>query len=173
MRVVKHMNKETGFTVIELMVTLAVAVVLVTMAVPAFNTFMQNNRITAQANDLLTALNASRDEALKRRATVTICSSSDGSTCSGNWHDGWIVFTDDNADSIVDVGTDEVLRVWGGLQGGSTISSAATSLRYDGIGLVNSSATFQLRIPGCKGNLARDISVSVTGQPSVTHSACS
>ncbi|MDH3872280.1 MAG: GspH/FimT family pseudopilin [Gammaproteobacteria bacterium] len=166
------MNKETGFTVIELMVTLAVALVLVTMAVPAFNTFMQNNRITAQANDLLTAINASRDEALKRRATVTICSSSDGSSCTGNWHDGWIVFTDDNADSVVN-GTDQVLRVWGALTGGATLSSAQTSLRYDGIGLVNSSTTFQLRIPGCKGNLARDISVSVTGQPSVTHSACS
>jgi type IV fimbrial biogenesis protein FimT len=166
------MKKQTGFTVIELMVTLAVAVVLVTMAVPAFNSFMQNNRITAQANDLLTAINASRDEALKRRATVTICSSSDGSSCTGNWHDGWIVFTDDNADSIVN-GADQVLRVWGGLAGGATISSAQASLRYDSIGLVNSSTTFQLRIPGCKGNLARDISVSVTGQPSVTRSACS
>lgn len=166
------MRNETGFTVIELMVTLAVAVVLLTMAVPAFNTFVQNNRITAQANDLVTAINLSRDEALKRRSTVTVCSSADGSSCAGNWHDGWIVFTDDNADSVVN-GTDQVLRAWGALAGGATITTTPTSLRYSGIGLVNTGAVFQLRIPDCTGNLARDISVSVTGQPSVTHSACS
>jgi type IV fimbrial biogenesis protein FimT len=166
------MKKETGFTAIELMVTLAVAVVLITMAIPAYNTFVQNNRITAQANDLVTAINLSRDEALKRRTTVTICSSADGSTCAGNWHDGWIVFTDANADSTVN-GTDQVLRVWGALTGGATITTTPAALRYSQIGLVNTGAVFQLRIPGCTGNLARDINVSVTGQPSVSHSACS
>jgi type IV fimbrial biogenesis protein FimT len=166
------MKKETGFTVIELMVTLSVAVVLVTMAVPAFNTFVQNNRITVQANDLVTAINLSRDEALKRRTTVTVCSSADGASCGGDWHDGWIIFTDADADSTVDVGTDQVLRAWGALAGGATITTIPTSLRYSGIGLVNTNAVFQLRIPDCKGNLARDINVSVTGQPSVSHSAC-
>ncbi len=172
MRVGRHIKKEAGFTVIELMVTVAVAVVLLTMAVPAFHTFVQNNRITAQTNDLVTAINLSRDEALKRRATVTVCSSADGSSCAGNWHDGWIVFTDANANSTVDAGTDQVLRVWGALDGGATINGAPASLRYSQIGLVNTGALFQLRIPDCTGNLARDISVSVTGQPSVSHLAC-
>jgi type IV fimbrial biogenesis protein FimT len=165
------MKKEIGFTAIELMVTLAVAVVLISMAVPAYNAFVQNNRITAQANELVTAINLSRDEALKRRTTVTVCSSADGSTCTGNWQDGWIVFTDANADSTVN-GTDQVLRVWEALTGGATITTTPAALRYSNIGLVNTSAVFQLRIPGCTGNLARDINVSVTGQPSVSHSAC-
>ena len=55
------MKNENGFTLVELMITLAVAVIFVALAVPAFHDFVQRNRISAQANELVTAINLARD----------------------------------------------------------------------------------------------------------------
>lgn len=81
-----------GFTLIELVVTMAIAIILVAVAVPSFRLVTQNSRMTTQVNDLISDMNFARSEAIKRRAPVSICTSSDGATCSGgNWKDGRIV----------------------------------------------------------------------------------
>ena len=111
-----------GFTLIELMVTLAVAAVLITVAVPNFRMFMVNNRLASQANDLITALSVARSEAVKRGGNVTVCASSDGATCTGTWAQGWIVR---------DAGG--VIQVQRGLSGSSTLSggtNVASTLTY-------------------------------------------
>lgn len=79
-----------GFTLIELLVTLAVAAILLTVAVPNFQMFVMNNRMASQANDLITALNMARSEAVKRAANVMVCT---GTACPGavSWTQGWIV----------------------------------------------------------------------------------
>ena len=169
-----------GFTLIELLITIVIATILVALTVPAFHTFVQNNRITAQVNELVTALTLTRSEAVKRKQTVSICSSSDVSTCTGNWNQGWIIFTDDNSNGAVDAGTDVVLRVWEGLAGGATLTAENPStttpiqfIRFDRLGSANISANFELRIPDCKGNQARDILLLVTGRTSVSQVNCS
>lgn len=94
-----------GFTLIELMVTLAVLAIIVGIAMPAFRGLMNANRLTAQANELIGAMQLARTEAIKRNARVSFCGSSDGTTCvqdSGAWSQ-WLVMVDaDN--SIVQVG---------------------------------------------------------------------
>jgi type IV fimbrial biogenesis protein FimT len=169
------MKMHAGFTLVELLITIVIATILVALTVPAFHTFVQNNRITAQVNELVTALTLTRSEAVKRKQTVSICSSSDVSTCTGNWNQGWIIFTDDNSNGAVDAGTDVVLRVWEGLAGGATLTetaAGATFIRFDRLGSANISANFELRIPDCKGNQARDILLLVTGRTSVSQVNC-
>jgi type IV fimbrial biogenesis protein FimT len=87
----------TGFTLVELMATLAVSLIVLTLGIPGFSTLLANNQMTASTNDLVTHLHYARSEAVKRGVPVSVCASSDGQTCASSyeWGSGWIVFTDD------------------------------------------------------------------------------
>jgi type IV fimbrial biogenesis protein FimT len=91
-RAAGHMS---GFTIVELMITVGVASILLAVAVPSFNQLMVTNRLTTQANDFVSAINFARSEAIKRNASVSLCrvGSATGTTCAtsaGNWSN-WIV----------------------------------------------------------------------------------
>ena len=78
-----HARVEGGFTLIELVITLAVLAIIVTLALPAFTALINGNRLTAQANELVADLQSARMEAIKRNRPVTLCPSADNVTCSG------------------------------------------------------------------------------------------
>lgn len=71
-----------GFTIVELMITIAVAAVLLVIAVPSFNTIINSNRLTTAANNLVNALNTARMEAIKRNASVQFCSNTTANNTS-------------------------------------------------------------------------------------------
>ena len=100
-------RRDAGFTLLELLITVTIATALLVLGLPSMQQALNDNRMTAQANDLATALNLARSEAVKRKLRVSVCPSSDGANCAGPWDGGWIVFTDADADGQ----PDEVLRV--------------------------------------------------------------
>ena len=107
------MKFSRGFTLIELMVTLAVAAILLTVAVPNFREFIERNRVSSHTNMMVGALQLARSEAIKRGANLVIlCKSSNGSSCSSsaNWRDGWLLFANKDADKTYTAGTDELIR---------------------------------------------------------------
>lgn len=165
------MKRYRAFTIIELMLTLAVAAILATVAAPSFWNVIQNSRATTQANELVTAINFARSEAVKRGLTVSLCSSSDQATCddSNDWSVGWIVFRDTGGANPV---VDEVLRVWDAPDG-TPVLTGPTSLRYRAQGDVINAGQFSLELPGCSGDRARDIDVNAAGRPTVTRVNCS
>jgi len=172
------MRTQTGFTLIELMVTIAVVAILLTVGVPSFRSLTQNNRMATQANELMAALTLARSEAVKRGASVTVCSSTDQASCAGsnNWATGWIVFADSDADATVD-GGDTIVRTWAALTGGSTLSTGgggATSITFQSSGLTNLGANvaFALSTSGCTGTNARTITVIQTGRATAAAVAC-
>ncbi len=109
--------RQSAFTLIELMVTLAVAVIVLTVGVPGLQSFFVNSRLTTQTNQLVSALNLARCEAIKRGVWVTVCksanptASSPSCAASGGWEQGWVVFVDSSNIGTIDAG-EPVLRVF-------------------------------------------------------------
>lgn len=168
--------RQNGFTLLELMITVAIAAILLAVAIPSFQSVMSSNRITSQTNNFLADLAVARSEALKRGTGVSICASSNGTSCSGtattDWSTGWIVFTDSGTVGSVD-GSDTVLRVGDTLRGGvaltSTSGSAQGYIRYSPSGSVTTTNSFTL----CKsGMTGRTIAISLTGRASAQNLAC-
>lgn len=91
-------RSEGGFTLMELFTTLLVVGVLTAIAVPNMRPFIQNNRLTSAANDLLRSFQVARTEAIKRQQNVVVCASANptasAATCSYGAFTGWIVFQD-------------------------------------------------------------------------------
>jgi type IV fimbrial biogenesis protein FimT len=159
------MNRTDGFTLIELMVTLALAVILLALAVPSFRNTVQNNRATTTANELLTALSTARSEAIKRNETISLCSSANGTSCasSTNWATGWIMLD----------GSGSVLRVWSAPDGSPTITGPSASVQFDVTGAANAGTTYQVQFPECTGDQKRTITLLPTGVADVSTSTCS
>lgn len=145
--------RQRGYTLIELVVTVAVAIILVAVAMPTFWTLIEDNRLTAQANDFVTDAYVARGEAVSRGRRVTMCrcvSDSTGKcvdasgdfTCNTsagtNWDQGWIVFVDADEDAEHDGTTEQVIRLHNRLPaeldliGGNTV---ADYISFNGRGL--------------------------------------
>ena len=99
------MKRERGFTLLELMITLAIGGILLSMAVPALQSFTNNAKRSSAVNDFVSSMHLARNTAITTNARVTICASSDATNCGGvTWDKGWIVFNDFNSNQSVDVG---------------------------------------------------------------------
>lgn len=153
-----------GFTLIELMVTIAVLAILLTIAVPNFQTFVMNSRMASQTNDLITALSLARSEAVKRAANVTVCASSDGATCTGGWEAGWIVH--DSAGNV--------LRSYAALSGASTLTGSVNQVVFRAAGATTlaASTTLTLCPPSPAVVQGRAIQIERTGRTRFAPVAC-
>ncbi|MGH8534264.1 MAG: GspH/FimT family pseudopilin, partial [Gammaproteobacteria bacterium] len=89
---------DQGFTLVELMMTVAVLAIALSVGMPAMGDFVKNSRLVTQTNDFIASFQLARSEAIKRGARVTLCKSSDGALCDatadGRWGIGWITFVD-------------------------------------------------------------------------------
>lgn len=123
-------TRPAGFTLIELMVTLSVLAILLTIGIPSLQMFIQNSRLQSQSASLMGDLNYARAEAVRLGSPVAVCASANGATCSGalTWETGWIVFNDRNSNGVVDAAELPILRAAPALGGGNTMRTAAISL---------------------------------------------
>jgi len=107
------MHNQKGFTLVELMVTLLVMTIVTTIAFPNMKNAVRSYQLTSKANVIVNVLNRARGEAAKRGLRVTICSSTNGTSCAAanknNWHQGWIVFVDADDDVAVSSG-EEIIQ---------------------------------------------------------------
>ena len=177
------MNKENGFTLVELMITLLVVTVLLALGVPSFTEFIKNNRLAAQTNDFVIAMQLARNEAVKRGTGTVVCASEDQSTCSGSndWSTGWIIFSDLDQEGDLEEGTgacllteDCILRKRGPIEKNNTLTGSVNQAQYLPNGLLRGSnmLTFTLVSRDCKTDQARIVNVTRHGHTSTTKSLC-
>jgi len=145
----------SGFSLLELMIALAIGGMIVTMAVPSFTSTIANQRMVSATNEMVMSLTLAKSEAIKRVSYVSVCKSSDGATCTGDstsWNEGWIVFSNASSASLgsVDVG-DELIRVYPALSERLSISA-----------LGNVEAFVSFRPSGTLGTNAANITGTLT-----------
>jgi type IV fimbrial biogenesis protein FimT len=92
------MHSNTGFSLIELILALAILAICAAFAVPNFQHFFQHAQATVQAERLFKAIALTQHEAVLRNVPVTLCGSDDQQSCSATWHNGYIIFNDENLD---------------------------------------------------------------------------
>ncbi len=168
------MDQQSGFTLLELMVTVAMAAIVLTTGVPGFQTVVKNNRMTTATNGLVGALNLARSEAVKRGVRVTVCKSADGTGCvtTGSWAQGWIVFTDPDNNANYDSAAETLLRVQEAIEGNLTMVGNLNVANY-----ISYTASGQSQLTGgafqagtiamCddrSANVGKNIVLSLTGR---------
>lgn len=117
-----------GFTLIELMVTLVLLAVMLTLAAPSFLTFQRNAELTSTANSYVAALSAARAEAMKRQLRAFVIPG-DGSSASTNWATGWVVYVDTNtsatAGSLLPDSSDTIITKQGPMPSTVAVNSSS------------------------------------------------
>lgn len=170
-----------GFTLIELMVSIAVLAILLAIAAPNFRGMTASSDLRGTSNELITTLAQARSEAIKRGGRVTVCMSADGAACiaTGGWEQGWIMFTDDTrtvASASIDTG-ETVLRVFPKSSNDTVINGNMTYVSYsaDGFSKQMSGGFLSGKLQVCNTSTgiadterARKLTISDTGRVLVT-----
>lgn len=141
------MERPSGFTLPELMFSMAIVAGLVGWSVPAFRDIRLNAARTSEVNLFLQAVYLARSEAIKRNGVVSLCPTLDGTACAppgSTWGRGWIVFANRDRDSpaVRDAG-EELLSAYPAWEGGSIVANRGTlSFRAFGQSGVTATVTF-------------------------------
>ncbi len=130
---------ERGFTLVELMITIAVAAIVMAYAVPNMRNFMQRDRVAAQSNNLVADLQFARGQAVSTHTYVSICptATAGGTTCDttdGNYDQGWMIFTTSSPGTAYSGVASSLLKVGNAPTTTSVTSTAAGILTYDPLG---------------------------------------
>ena len=179
-------NRDSGFTLIELMVSMAVIVVLLTVGVPSFKDFVKNNRVIAETGKVIIAMQVIRSEAVKRGTRSVICASTDQATCSAStdWTTGWITFSDLNQDATLNgdgsctteaeqLTKECILRINNPLEN-VTLTGGANFVQFLPSGLAaNAPIVFTAKAVNCTKQQQRAITVTRQGRVSSAEQACS
>lgn len=168
-----------GFTIIELIVAIAILAIVMAIAIPSFTAFIQNNYAKSIAVNLVETLIFARSKAITINSPVTVCATADNtfSSCGNQWTLGWLVFIDVNGNGSLNSGTDTLLRTEAltGQNANITTSPSTSAATYNNLGFPNPNAantTFQVSATGCTGNSVQNINISLTGRVTATTSAC-
>jgi len=116
---------DQGFTLVELLVTVIVAGVLVSIAAPNFTDAMRNGQLTVTTNELMGSLRIARSEAIKGSTRTAVCARKTDTECGTDWTNGFIAFIDNGATAGTLEGDERILRVSQGLDGGGRINNKA------------------------------------------------
>lgn len=150
------MKTNAGFTLIELLMVVMISGIVLTLGIPSFQETMRNNRLTVHANELIGSLNLARSEAIKRRASIEVCASTDQTSCNGtSWAGGW----------IVRIQGGELIRAFAPMKSSITATGGVSKFTYNQNGFLATGGG-TVRLCSGSGKTGREIQVSATGRPS-------
>ena len=157
---------ERAFSLYEALVTLTVVSTVTTVAVPSFQQLTSSQRMSGAVNSLVTALNLTRSETIKRGERAALCPSSDGRTCRNNtvWEEGYLLYIDRNGNHEFDTG-ETAVRMFGATPGLHIRSAHRDQVTYQPNGMASGS-TITITFCDKHGRGApRAVIVSNSGRP--------
>lgn len=155
-----------GFTFIELLIVIAIAGILSALAAPSFSSFLKREKISAVSDEFVSAIHVVRSAAIRSGVPVILCASGDGSSCGGQWSDGWFAFKDDDRDAAP-AATEQVVLRRKSESSGPEISVSAlnggsvSAVRFNYRGAPDSALSVVVTL----GSESHSISVSSFGKP--------
>lgn len=157
------MQTTRGFTLIELMVTIAVLAIVIAIAAPSFTSVIQSNRTTALHHEILGAIQLARSEAVKRRKEVVVCRSENMTDCANgaDWTVGWLV---------KEVAGD-VVKIWDPVTGMAVTGPIAGAV-FRSSGMANAVTNFTTTTSSCTSGTKYTIEVSLTGSATAAKTGC-
>ena len=169
--------RQSGFTLVELLITVAIAAILLSLAAPNFREMLVKRSVQAAGETLASDMRYARSEALKRSTQTVVCRSTDGAMCSavvGSWSEGWIVFVDSDLSGTVSSG-DDLLRVQQELPNIASIHKVSTPantrqlFRYEPTGWAKGAdESFTITPTGSvPAGSTRLLCISINGRPSL------
>ncbi len=167
-------TKTSGFTLLELVIIVTILALTMAFAAPGMMTLIADNRISSNVNDYVAALQFAKTEAAARLSPVSICKSNnnqDNCNAGGDWQQGWIVFTDDNANGTLD-GGEQILLVHEALDQRITFGGTAQIqdfITYQPSGTTSITSAQVLIMCDDRGfiDAARGVLVTITGRGNV------
>ncbi len=172
-------SRAQGFTLLELLVTMAIVAIMALVAVPNLQTAISNSQQSSCLNDVVTMLNLARSEAVTRQTDVVACASTDQTTCDVKaFEKGWLVYIDDGgtggiANDLFRHSSETLLRIGDPSCGSGTIvgtgftatgTDVVHAVSFSDDGLVVSPGTFTI----CKDETDSEavaVVVNISGQP--------
>ena len=166
-RLARH--RQQGVTLVELIVTIAVIVVLLSMGIPAVQNMSQSNRLSTEANRFISDMLLARSEAVKRQFEVAACPSANGTSCADS-DELWLLFVDNDEDGERD--TDEtILQVQSGLGSGQYLemTPASSSIAFTPNGMVKGGAAINIKLKDNRDKF-KCIQIAISGRTRVLDS---
>ncbi len=171
------MQRQKGFSLIELMVTIAIGAIILSVGVPSFRSVVMDNRLVTQANQFVTSINLARSTAVRYQRNATVCASANFDaavpTCSAStdWSNGWIVWVDKDRDLVTDAA--EVVAVFGPATDTLAFTSTATGFTYDARGFSLAGGGDFALCDGRTAETGRLIRVNSVGRTNISRQGCS
>lgn len=158
------MSKNKGFTLIELMVSVAVLAIVLSIAVPSFKNILLNNRLNTTKDELRTAIQLARSEAIKRKEDIILCrANADLTQCAADgtdWSQAWLLLH-----------KAEVLKIWEFGQG-IKVTGPATKMQFEGNGMLSDGYSFEIQASDCSNNMQHQITVNRIGSIKWKKASC-
>ncbi|MEE9327181.1 MAG: GspH/FimT family pseudopilin [Cocleimonas sp.] len=173
--------RNKGFTLIEVVVTMAIVGVFASLAIPSFSNLIQSNRVAAGTSLLVSGLHLARSEALKRANNVVLCVSTNQTSCTGggDYAQGWIIFLDCDGDQLLGGGAvncdggavaddlEQIIKVQDELSGLYIDNSVAGTAGFNYAGRATGPSTFD--VGPSSSDLREKVILSRVGRIRVVH----
>jgi type IV fimbrial biogenesis protein FimT len=154
-----HKSRKQGFTIIEMMMVIALVAILTVWVSPSLTVFFNKNKLTSEVNLLNSQLQLAKSTAASQFMYVVFCPSQNRKTCSGNWQDNMITFIDKNHNDEVDE-TDEIFSTY---QASPPVQIQANRTRIT-FSPINIAGTTAATITLCINNLKKALVISNVGR---------